>query len=163
MKAIALIIMGAVLVEALIEYFKTIWNMIEVREYKTAVTQLISILLGIFIAQSFELQLFNHVVADLYGGFSLSPIKDMILTGILISRGSNYASDIISRLTKKENLLGQLMAIQADGFGFEDDDEYEDEEDDFFADDDDEYEDDDEQAADEEEGDDDGITDDGEA
>ena len=125
MKAIALIVMGAVLVEALIEYVKTVWSMVENREYKTAVTQLISILLGVFIAYSFGMQLFNHVVADLYGNFTLNTLTDTILTGILISRGSNYASDIIGRLTKKENLLGQLMAIQADGFGFDDDDEYE--------------------------------------
>jgi len=125
MKAIALIIMGAVLVEALIEYVKTVWHTFEVREYKTAVTQLISILLGVFIAYSFGMQLFNNVVADLYGNFSLNPITDTILTGILISRGSNYASDVIGKLTKKESLLGQLMAIQADGYGFDDDDEYE--------------------------------------
>lgn len=127
MKAVALIIMGAVLVEALIEYVKTIWNMIEAKAYKTAITQLISILLGIFVAHSFGLQLFNWVVADMFSGFSLNRVTDVILTGILISRGSNYTSDLIGRLTKKENLLGQLIAIQEDGFGFDDDDEYEDE------------------------------------
>ena len=47
MKTISLIIMVAILLEALVEYGKTIEKMIASKEYKTAITQGITIILGI--------------------------------------------------------------------------------------------------------------------
>ena len=103
MKTIAMIIMVAVLCEALVEYAKTIMKMIEDKEYKTAITQAVTIALGIGLAFAFDLQLFNNAMSEVYEGLHISPILDMILTGILFSRGSNYFSDLVSRLTKKDN------------------------------------------------------------
>jgi len=128
MKTIALTIMVAIVLEALIEYFKTVLHMVEVREYKTAITQAITIVLGIFLAFAFHLQLFNGAMTEIYEGLSINPTLDMILTGVLFSRGSNYFSDLVGKLTKKDTTIGQMIAIQEDGFGFDDDDEYEDEE-----------------------------------
>ena len=106
MKMIALIIMVAVLLEGLVEYAKTIINMVEEQEYKTAITQGITILAGIAFAFIFHLHLFNSALSEVYEGLLINPTVDMILTGIIISRGSNYASDFIGRLTKKqENLI----------------------------------------------------------
>lgn len=103
MKTIALIIMVATLCEALVEYAKTIMKMAENKEYKTAITQAITIVLGVGLAFAFNLQLFNNAMVEFYEGLHINPILDMILTGILFSRGSNYFSDFVSRLTKKNN------------------------------------------------------------
>ncbi len=101
MKTIALITMVAILCEALVEYAKTIMKMVENKEYKTAITQAITIVLGVGLAFAFNLQLFNNAMVEFYEGLHISPILDMILTGILFSRGSNYFSDFVTRLTKK--------------------------------------------------------------
>lgn len=103
MKTIALIIMVATLCEALVEYAKTIIKMMEGKEYKTAITQAITIVLGVGLAFIFNLQLFNNAIAEFYEGLHINPVIDMIITGILFSRGSNYFSDFVTRLTKKNN------------------------------------------------------------
>jgi len=105
MKTIALIIMVSIVLEALIEYVKTIYTMIENGEYKTAITQGVSIVLGIGLAFIFNLQLFNNALSEFYEGLSINPTIDMVLTGILFSRGSNYFSDLVSRLTKPSEIV----------------------------------------------------------
>lgn len=102
MKTIALIVMVAILLEALVEYGKTIDHMISNKEYKTAITQGITIVLGIVLAFIFKLHLFNGAMSEFYEGLSINGTIDMILTGILFSRGANYFSDFVSRLTKKD-------------------------------------------------------------
>lgn len=101
METIGLIVMVAIVLEALVEYAKTIMNMVENQEYKTAITQGITIVLGVALAFIFNLQLFNNALSEVYKNISINPTIDMILTGILFSRGSNYFSDLISRLTRK--------------------------------------------------------------
>ncbi len=103
MKMIALIIMVAIVLEAIVEYVKTVMKMVEDREYKTAITQGITIALGVAFAFIFNLQLFNGALAEFYEGLSINPVIDMILTGILFSRGANYFSDLVTRLTKKDD------------------------------------------------------------
>lgn len=102
MKMIALIIMVAVLLEGLVEYAKTVMKMVEDQEYKTAITQGITIMVGVLFAFIFHLHLFN-ALAEVYEGLLINPVIDQILTGIIISRGSNYASDFIGKLTKKND------------------------------------------------------------
>ena len=108
MKTIALIIMVAILLEALVEYGKTIDHMISNKEYKTAITQGITIALGIALAFIFQLHLFNGAMSEFYEGLSINGTVDMILTGILFSRGANYFSDFVSRLTKKDITLVEM-------------------------------------------------------
>lgn len=103
MKTIALIIMVAIVLEALIEYAKTVMYMFEECEYKTAITQLVTIVIGIGLAFGFHTQLFNAGLSEIYEGLQINPILDMVLTGILFSRGSNYFSDLISKLTGKQH------------------------------------------------------------
>ena len=74
--------------------------MVVSRAYKTAITQGITIILGIGLAFVFHLQLFNGAMSEIYEGLKINPTVDMILTGILFSRGSNYFSDLISKLQK---------------------------------------------------------------
>lgn len=96
---IALIIMVAVVLEALVEYIKTIMKMIEDGDYKTAITQGVTIALGIILAFTFHLKLFNEAY-DL----DIDPVIDTIITGILFSRGSNYFSDLIKKLTPSPDI-----------------------------------------------------------
>ena len=92
MKSFAIILTIAVLLEALIEYGKTIGKTFEDGQYKLGITQLVTIVAGVGFAFLFGLQLFAAL------DIAVHPVADMILTGIIISRGSNYASDLISRL-----------------------------------------------------------------
>lgn len=103
MKTIALIIMVAIVLEAIVEYFKTIIRMAEEGDYKTAITQCVTILLGVLFAFIFHLELFNGAMSEFYEGLKINPTIDTILTGILFSRGSNYISDLINRLTGGKN------------------------------------------------------------
>lgn len=103
MKMIAMIIMVAIVLEALVEYVKTVITMVEEQEYKTAITQAVTIALGIFLAFAFHLELFNGALSEFYTGLTINSNLDKVLTGILFSRGSNYFSDLIGRLTKKDN------------------------------------------------------------
>jgi len=104
MKTIALIIMVAIVLEALVEYVKTIMKMVEEKEYKTAITQGVTIILGVFLAFAFDLQLFNNAMSEFYEGLHINPILDKILTGILFSRGANYFSDLVNKLTNKKTI-----------------------------------------------------------
>lgn len=115
MKTISLIVMVAIVLEAIVEYAKTVADMIEEREYKTAVTQAVTIVLGIGLAFIFHLQLFNNGMSEFYSDLSINPVFDMILTGILFSRGSNYVSDLIGRLKpEKSTIVSQLQNTLAE-------------------------------------------------
>lgn len=118
MKTIALIVMVAILLEALVEYFKTVMHMVSEGDYKTAITQAVTIAFGIFLSFAFKTQLFNGALAEFYEGLVLNPTLDMVLTGILFSRGSNYISDLISRL------IGNKHEQDALEDTFDDPDEY---------------------------------------
>ena len=126
MKMIALIIMVSIVVEGLVEYGKSIMYMVEDEEYKTAITQGITIVLAVALSFVFRLHLFNAAMTEVYEGLNINPIIDMILTGILISRGSNYASDFIGKLTKRKS-TGE---DEEEG---DDEDEGEDEDDEFTS------------------------------
>lgn len=133
MKTIALIIMVAIVLEGLVEYGKTIDRMVVARDYKTAITQGITIVLGIALAFIFHLQLFNEGMSEIYKDLAINPTIDMILTGILFSRGSNYFSDFVGKLQRKDNIsfvgteyTGDLEALQDDDFEdyFDDDEDF---------------------------------------
>jgi hypothetical protein len=92
MKDFALIITIAVLLEALVEYGKTVVKAFSDGEIKLGVTHAMTIIIGVGFAFLFQLTLFKSL------GIEVDPVADMILTGVIISRGSNYASDLITRL-----------------------------------------------------------------
>lgn len=113
--SLAFFLMVCVIVEALVEYYKTIYKMIENKKYKTAITQGVTIALGICAAFWFHLHLFNDVLSRIYPELLDNPINqiiDTVLTGILISRGSNYFSDLLKKLTSG----GELIVDSADVF-----------------------------------------------
>lgn len=92
MKDLALIITIAVLLEALVEYGKTIIKTFTDGDIKLGITQAMTVAIGIGFAFLFRLHLFEAL------GIVVETVADEILTGIIISRGSNYASDLITRL-----------------------------------------------------------------
>ena len=84
MDNLIVIIISAILVEALVEYVKLI---------KDKPILLITVVIGIGIAFIFNATIFNNL------GFEIDKVVDVILTGIIISRGSNYVYDIIGKFT----------------------------------------------------------------
>ena len=93
MEGIVLIITLAIIVEALIEYAKSIGNAIAGGGWKTAVTQIVAIVGAIVLCFASGADLFATIGIEF-----LWPWLGIVLTGIIISRGANYVSDFITRL-----------------------------------------------------------------
>ena len=94
MQGIILIITLAIVVEALIEYGKSIGRAFADGERKIAVTHIAAVVLGVALCIATGADLFAAAQIR----FAL-PSVGRVLTGILISRGSNYVSDFIKRLS----------------------------------------------------------------
>lgn len=102
MQTIILIPVLAITVEALIQYSKTILEMLEKKQYKTFATQLAAILVSVFICFAAGVDL-----CALMGISFMVPWLGTLLTGIVISRGSNYTSDFIKRLQTPD--IGEIV------------------------------------------------------
>ena len=93
MQGIILILALAVVVEAVVEYIKSIGKMFATGDWKTAVTQLS--------AAAIAIALCFAAGADLYAALGLrfaAPWIGTALTGLFASRGANYVSDLIGKL-----------------------------------------------------------------
>ena len=93
MESILLIIMLAITVEALVEYGKSIAKWFLQGDWKTAITQLVAIMVSVIICFS--------TGADMYSALGVVfdwPTIGVVLTGIFASRGANFVSDLISKL-----------------------------------------------------------------
>lgn len=93
MKGTILILITAIVVEALIEYVKTIGKALVSGGWKIAVTQLAAIALGVFLCLMTGSDLFTVLGIEFAWAW-----LGVILTGIIISRGANYVSDFIKCL-----------------------------------------------------------------
>ena len=93
MKGIILVLVLAVLVEALIEYAKTIGKMVTDGDIKTAVTQMVAIVVAVALCFATGADLFTAV--DITFTW---PWIGVVLTGVLGSRGANYLSDLVKKL-----------------------------------------------------------------
>lgn len=93
MQGIILILALAVVVEAVVEYIKSIGKMFATGDWKTAVTQLSAAAIAIALCFAAGADLF----ATLGLHFGLWWIG-VVLTGLFASRGANYVSDIIRKL-----------------------------------------------------------------
>lgn len=101
MEGIVLIVVMAIVVEALIEYAKTIGKAVKEGGWKTAITQLAAIALGVLLCFMTGGDLFTVV------GISFAwPWLGIALTGIIISRGANYVSDFVKKLQGVKNEEG---------------------------------------------------------
>lgn len=92
---VAVIIAVAILIEGLVEYGKNIANMFYDGDKKTAITQIVTIVVGIALAFAFNANMFVPL------GLTVNNYVGMILTGIVMSRGSNYVSDLITKIGQK--------------------------------------------------------------
>lgn len=92
---IAVIVAVAVLIEGLVEYGKNIANMFYDGDKKTAITQIVTIVVGIALAFAFNANMFVPL------GLTVNNYVGMVLTGIVMSRGSNYVSDLITKIGQK--------------------------------------------------------------
>ena len=91
MDEILLFLYAAVVVEGIIYYVKAGFDC------KLPKSCMASIVLGIFVAVNFGLDAFDFI-----GLHSMIPLAGNVLTGILLSRGSNYAFDIIGIVSDKK-------------------------------------------------------------
>ena len=94
MKTIALALMVAVIVEAIVEYGNTIYEMVIDREYQKAVKQGSAIAVAVLFAFMCHVTLLSWLMSDAFG-IVVNPVFDMIVSGIFMSRGANYLSNLI--------------------------------------------------------------------
>lgn len=92
-SAVCLALVVAILVEGIIEYVKSIVKGIVDGQKKTAITQIVSIVIGVALC--------ILCGADIFAALDITftyPYIGMVLTGIFASRGSNYLSDLAKRI-----------------------------------------------------------------
>lgn len=106
MNTLVLAVVIAIVVEALIEYAKTIGKAVLSKQYKTAATQLAAIAIGVGLCVATD----ANVFADLGITFSVEAIG-VVLTGIFASRGANFVSDIAKRI--QSVISGELVLSDA--------------------------------------------------
>lgn len=130
MKALGLLFIIAVVVEALIEYFEFLFDFIEDERAKKITKQLIALV----IAEIFAFQLGAVILTPFVQalGGTVSAKFDTAIAGIFCSRGANYLADIIGLIVNVGKQAKESVADDSfwDMFEFEhDDDEEEGEED----------------------------------
>ena len=94
MKSIGLAIVVAVIVEALVEYGQTVYDMVEEYEYKKAIKQGLAIAVAILFAFQLKVTLLTWLMGDTFA-VTISPVFDKIVSGIFMSRGANYLADFV--------------------------------------------------------------------
>lgn len=99
MQGILLITTMAIVVEALVEYGKTVGRAFRTGGCKTALTHLAAVAVGVALCMLSGADLF--AAADIT--FAL-PAVGRVLTGVLISRGANYLSDFIKRIAPQKGV-----------------------------------------------------------
>ena len=90
MEMIAKIVAAAIIIEAIIEYFSIFCN----KEFSLKCWM--SLGFGIIFAVLYGIDLLY-----VFGLETGVPFVGMVLTGILLSRGSNYVADIIKKVGKR--------------------------------------------------------------
>lgn len=98
MQGIILIITLAVLVEAVVEYAKSIGKMFTEKSYRTAITQLSAAVIAILLCFAANANLF-----EVLGITFTAPWIGIVLTGLFASRGANFVSDLIKRIQRIKN------------------------------------------------------------
>jgi len=88
MEMLAKVVIGAIVIEAIIEYFNAAFLK------KLNPQYILSIIFGAAFSMVYELDLLA-----ILGLETMVPYVGMILTGILLSRGSNYLSQFIRKLS----------------------------------------------------------------
>ena len=93
MEGIVLILALAVIVEAAVEYIKSVVKMFTEKDFKTGFTQLAAAAVAVLLCFA--------AGADLFAALGLefaAPWIGTVLTGLFASRGANYVSDLLKKL-----------------------------------------------------------------
>lgn len=85
----------AIIVEGIVTYVTTIYT-----QHRMHWESVVACVIGIVVSITYSIDLF-----ELVGMTSHVPFVGMVLTGILISRGSNYMFDLIGRFTNAKTNL----------------------------------------------------------
>lgn len=96
MKGIVLIIALAIVVEALVEYGKSLLEAFRSGGWKAPAVQLVAMVVAVLLCFAAGANLFAVLGVE----FS-APWIGTLLTGIFASRGSNYVSDLIGKIREK--------------------------------------------------------------
>ena len=91
---VSLAIVLAIITEALVEYASTVVKMFLEGDKKKAIKQAAAIIIAVVLCWSMNLNVFTPMGVQ----FSFQ-IIGVVLTGIFASRGANFFSDLIKRLT----------------------------------------------------------------
>lgn len=118
MKSIGLAIVVAVIVEALVEYGQTIYDMVAEYEYKKAIKQGVAIAVAILFAFQLKVTLLTWLMSDTFA-VTISPVFDKIVSGIFMSRGANYLADFVRMILRIGTADGNIW----DAWEDEDEDE----------------------------------------
>lgn len=98
MTGIVIFLMLALIVEAFVEYAKSIGKGLAEGQWKTAVTQIVALAVAQVLCFATDLDIFKLVGLEFAWAW-----LGVVLTGIFISRGSNYAADFVKRLQNVKN------------------------------------------------------------
>ena len=99
MKGIALIVVLAIVVEALVEYGKSLLEAFRSGGWKAPVVQLIAMAVAVLLCFASGADMFSVLDVE----FS-APWIGVLLTGIFASRGSNYVNDMIGKIREKSSV-----------------------------------------------------------
>lgn len=87
MKTMLILVLLGIIVESTVEILKSLYE-----EKKLNIDNLMSIVIGLVIAFTTNVNILDIIEVNNH------PIIGLILTGILISRGSNYIHDLIDNI-----------------------------------------------------------------
>ena len=96
MKGIVLIVVLAIVVEALVEYGKSFLEACHSGGWRAIVLQLVALLAAVLLCFAAGADLFAVLGVE----FAV-PWIGTLLTGIFASRGSNYVNDLIGKIREK--------------------------------------------------------------
>lgn len=125
MKMIGLALIVAVIVEAIIEYGQTVYDMVAEADYKKAVKQGLAIIVAILFAFQLHVTLLAWMISGTFD-VVVNPAFDMVVSGIFMSRGANYLSDLIRMIFRIGSNNGDGEDIWS-MFEFDDEEDDEDE------------------------------------
>lgn len=94
----------AVIIEGLVEMAKTIIDIVKGKDIEAGILTLVAMGVGLALSLAAQLQLLSFI-ASMFDQ-SIHPVADLILTGLIIGRGSSYVHDLwkrVSILTDEED------------------------------------------------------------
>lgn len=86
----------AIIVEGLVEMAKTVYDIVRGQDIEAGILTLVAIAAGLGLALAADLHLLGFI-ASLFDQ-AIHPIADLLLSGLVIGRGSSYVHDLWRRV-----------------------------------------------------------------